>query len=56
MHGQQNIKPVKQVEEAVKKSAVVSNHGECEKYRVYVDRFLVLYGPHYMVNNITAEL
>jgi predicted secreted Zn-dependent protease len=43
MHGQQNIKIVKQVEEAVKNSAVISNDLECEKYRISVGSFVIMY-------------
>jgi hypothetical protein len=55
MHGQQNIKFVRQVEETARNSAVVRNDLECEKYRIPVDSFVIVYCLQYMVNT-TAEL
>jgi hypothetical protein len=55
MHGLQNIKVVKQVEEAAINSAVVCNDLECEKCRISVGSFVILYSLHYMANT-TAKL
>ena len=56
MHGQQNIKFVKQVEEAARNSAVVRNDLECEKCRIPVDSFVIVYCLQYMVNPLKPEL
>jgi hypothetical protein len=46
---------VKQVEEAVKNSSVISNELECKKYRISAYSFIIKYNHHYMINT-TAEL
>jgi len=55
MHGQQDIKDVKQVEEAVNNSAVISNDLECEKYRISVRSFVILYSLYYHGRTITVH-